>query len=166
MSPWRCFSCCLLLWSLGVLAGCQPAPSEDTQAYIRCIEARSAPALDNANPRLEPSLPVRRISRQRSPFAPPQADRKSAQPKPTACRQCTGLARFEPKELRMLGTLANAQTTYALLAAPDQQIYRVQVGDRLGPEQARITRISAQGLTLDHRRSGKRGPRRYTYLQP
>lgn len=155
----------ILLWLL-LLTACHQAPSDEIQAYIRCVEARKAPPLDVADNRIEPTLPLRRISQQRSPFAPPQTASKTTRQSRSACRGCTGLTQFAPKELRMLGTLANTQTTHALLAAPDQQIYRVQIGDRLGPEQARITRISANGVTLEHSHTGEHGQRRHTYLQP
>lgn len=157
---------CLGLLLLLLLSACRQAPSDEVRAYIYCIEAREAPAPGIAAEQTEPAWPLRRISQSRSPFAPPHSTPKRARRARPACRDCTGLAQFEPKELRILGTLANAKTTYALLGAPDRQIYRVQVGDRLGPAQARITRISASGIKLDHSSADQDQPRRYTYLQP
>lgn len=58
------------------------------------------------------------------------------------------LQHFTLVQLRMVGTLGNRQRLVALLADPNQHIYLISVGSRIGPDQGIVTRINNRGIEL------------------
>ncbi|MFW5454709.1 pilus assembly protein PilP [Thioalkalivibrio sulfidiphilus] len=58
------------------------------------------------------------------------------------------LENFPLDTLRMVGTLAQGGSDWALIRTPDRTIQRVTVGNYMGQNHGRITRISESGVDL------------------
>ncbi len=55
---------------------------------------------------------------------------------------------FSLDALRMVGTLEQLETTWALIQTQDKTIYRVKAGNYVGRNHGQITRISESGIDL------------------
>lgn len=86
----------------------------------------------------------------RSPFEPSHADAEPAaagvQPDPH--RRRGPLERFRLEQLRLVGGMAAGGQRFALVAEPAGTIHRVAVGDYLGPNHGRVSRLARNELQL------------------
>ncbi len=76
---------------------------------------------------------------------PGKSDNKLA---PDPNRRREPLESFPIESLTMVGTLARAKTTYALIRTPEKDIYQVHIGNYLGQNYGVITEISDSGVKL------------------
>ena len=142
-----------------MLAGCADANREQLTQTLR--EIREAPG---SQPRIEiPEVPdyaplPYRHRDMRSPFLAPDAvvNSASTQPKggelaPDQTRAPEPLERFSLQELRLVGTLQMGQRQRALIRTPDDEIVSVSVGNYVGPNDGRISRITEQGIEINER---------------
>ncbi|KTT11090.1 pilus assembly protein PilP [Pseudomonas oryzihabitans] len=130
-----------------VLAGCGSSDTSDLQAFID--EARAKP---NGSIEPEPQSPTYEpftyaAAALRSPFqAPVRIDptarqRGNGNIKPDLNRPKQFLEGFNIETFNMVGTLANAEGRYALVSGAGG-VHRVKVGDYLGRNDGRITKIT------------------------
>jgi type IV pilus assembly protein PilP len=88
----------------------------------------------------------------RDPFRPSAADLPQEvdggdlRPDPTRRREL--LEAYPLDALAMVGTLGEGENMRALVRAPDQVIHRVQIGNYLGQNYGRVTRIREHELEL------------------
>jgi len=55
---------------------------------------------------------------------------------------------YSVASLNMIGSLSNQKNYWALIASPDGTIKKIQVGDTLGEEQAKVITITLSDITL------------------
>ncbi|MGH8677923.1 MAG: pilus assembly protein PilP, partial [Burkholderiales bacterium] len=85
------------------------------------------------------------------PFMPRQAlsgHTASTGPAPDAARRKEALEAFPLESLKMVGTLEQRQVRHALIKTPDNNLYRVKVGNYMGQNFGVITAISESAVTL------------------
>jgi type IV pilus assembly protein PilP len=69
-------------------------------------------------------------------------------PAPDVNRRKEALEAFPLETLKMVGTLEQRQARYALIKTPDNNLYRVRIGNYMGQNFGVITTISETGVTL------------------
>ncbi|OWY37729.1 pilus assembly protein PilP [Xenophilus sp. AP218F] len=85
------------------------------------------------------------------PFNPQKllaAKRQSAANAPDFKRPREALENFDLDKLAMVGTLRRAGVTYGLVRTPEGSLYRIQVGNFVGPNFGKVTAISDAEITL------------------
>lgn len=141
----------VLLAALG-LAACG-ADMDDLDQYINQVKARPGGRIDPL-PEITPYESYMYKADQdgiRSPFVPdtPQAASGSGNGiRPDSDRSREFLEGFPLDTLRMVGTLAMAETTYGLVQTSDGLIHRVVPGNYMGQNDGRITNISESEIQL------------------
>lgn len=70
-------------------------------------------------------------------------------PGPDLNRPKEPLEAFPLDSLKMVGTLEQGKTFYALIKTPDNTLYRVKVGNYMGQNFGRITQITESSVKLD-----------------
>lgn len=78
---------------------------------------------------------------------PPKRDPKDPRLDPT--RRKGPLEAFPLENLKMVGTLQQKKDVFALIKAPDNNLYRVKTGDFMGQNFGRVTDISESALKLN-----------------
>lgn len=131
-------------------AGCG-GDKADLHRYVAHIESRPAASIEPI-PEIAPYTPFTyRADDRRPPFTPttPERDtRSNSGVAPDSNRPREPLESFPLDALRMVGTIARAGTTYALIQAPDNVIHRVHRGTHLGQNYGEIDAISDSGVVL------------------
>jgi len=146
MKPLRCM---VLLAGLAVLAGCNnDSGFEDLDAYMNEVRLRP-PGKIEPTPTFKPNETFTyNASDLRSPFSRQvrvdQAERqkgsRNVRPDPNRVKQY--LEGFNIEQFEMVGTIANASGSYALLRGAGG-VHRLKVGDYLGRNDGRIVAIGA-----------------------
>lgn len=143
-----------------ILAGCADANIAQLTQKLRDI--RETPG---SQPRIEmPEVPdyeplPYRHSDMRSPFLAPDAvvDSTFTQPggnselAPNQERTPEPLERYSLQELRLVGTLQMGQRQRALIRTPEDEVVSVSVGNYLGANYGRISRITEQRIEINER---------------
>lgn len=141
----------LLLSSL-VISGCIRETS-DLDSYIAEVKSRKSAPIEPI-PEIKPfetfSYPTQTM---RDPFAPldfsPKVEtRKSGGPRPDAARPREALEEYPLDTLRLMGTLQQKSSLWALIRDPGGTIHRVQTGNHMGKNHGRITQISETEVRL------------------
>lgn len=92
------------------------------------------------------------IGERRDPFVNAEPARDPTAPssalKPDITRNREPLEEFPIDGLRMLGTINKGKSVYALVKAPDAVVHRVTIGNHLGANYGRITKISDTQIDL------------------
>ena len=121
--------------------------TDDLDAYLEEIRAR--PGLPpEALPEIRRSEEFRYVAAgRRSPFAPigPRTEdsrRTGAERGPDLAREREFLEHYSLDALRMVGSLHHASGLYGLMQTPDGLVHRLAMGDHLGRNHGRVTRIS------------------------
>ncbi|WP_348672951.1 pilus assembly protein PilP [uncultured Abyssibacter sp.] len=145
-----------LLWLvclLGVTA-CGRDTSE-LEAYIAEVKARKSSVVEPI-PQIRQYEPFEYVpAERRDPFTPQAQDAPDSGPspensiRPDANRNREALEEFPLDSLRMVGTLSTPRATYVLIRAPDGIVHRVSVGNYLGQNYGKITRITEAEVTLE-----------------
>lgn len=138
--------CALML--LGGLSGCGGSSDVgDLDAYMNEVRARPAGTIEPTPTFQSYEAFTYNASSLRSPFQPPlkidlvNRQKGSREVKPDLARTKQFLEGFNIEQFEMVGTLANATGTYALLRGANG-VYRVKEGDYLGRDEGRIVRIT------------------------
>jgi type IV pilus assembly protein PilP len=138
-----------------VVAGCSSdGEFRDLSAYMEEVQSRPPG-------RIEPLPPFEQVppfayqaSNMRSPFEPPvqvkRVDRAQGGPqvRPDLNRARQFLEQYPVGSLRMVGTLAQGNRTYALIQDGDGGVHRVQRGDFMGTDHGRIQDIAETAIEL------------------
>lgn len=150
-SAWRWT---LLGASLLALSACSSEQHEDLQAYVEEVKVRY-------KGRVAPLPEVKRYETHayaaddlRDPFVPIfqlETRQETADPgiRPDMRRKREALEAFSLDSLTLVGQLERAGQSWALIAAPDGTIHRVQVGNHLGLNYGKIIAIHEDRLELN-----------------
>ncbi|MCU7959092.1 MAG: pilus assembly protein PilP [gamma proteobacterium symbiont of Bathyaustriella thionipta] len=137
-----------------ILTGCGTTDMSDLKAYVGEVKSRRASRIA---PLPDPGVVERFIYRPeglRNPFVPSEAlDRvkdtgkvdNGIQPEIHPPEE---LERFSLDSLRLVGTLEQNNTIWALIRAGDKSIHRVSKGNYLGKNNGKITSISEDKVEL------------------
>lgn len=141
-----------LLVLAGLMTGCVRDTS-DLDRYIADIKARPSAPIEPI-PEIKPfetfTYPDEPL---RDPFAPldftPRVEAaKSTGPRPDAGRPREALEEYPLDTLRMMGTLQQKNSLWALVRDPGGTIHRVQAGNHLGQNHGRIIGIDEREVRL------------------
>ncbi len=146
MSP-RILRCALLV-AVAALGAC--SSDDDLQQYIAQVKARKSTKID----------PIPQIKQyeaftyvpgdRREPFTPSVPDNsKSDGLRPDMNRNREPLEEFPLDALKMVGVIDYNKTLYAMVRAPDGVIHRVTIGNYMGQNFGKITKISESEVSLD-----------------
>jgi len=140
----------ILLSTALVLLGCGRHDAAELDDWMRQVgrgqRSRVAPLPVSRPPRTAPS-PDEAL---RSPFDPLKLWRLPRQGRaPDLLRPREPLEHYPLDQLRIVGTLRDSATRYALIRTPEGGIYPVRSGQHLGPHFGRIDTIAEHGITLD-----------------
>lgn len=143
----------ILSVSLLLLSGCSGEKHGDLVTYIEKIKARKAgpiPPLPEVKP--YESFTYEKNDR-RDPFAPFIEEIRSEQVRddgltPDINRKKEALEEFPLDSLKYVGTLEKKGIVWALISAPDNTVYRVQVGNHMGSNYGEILTITENEITL------------------
>jgi type IV pilus assembly protein PilP len=142
------------LAALGLLSGCAEDELADLKSHVAEVKARQKVSV-------EPLPEIKTVSpflfnpaESHDPFKPIE---KSDEAETTAAdngihpdlsRPKEQLEDYELDTLRMVGTVKMAGSLWALVRAADGTIHRVRVGNHMGRNFGRITRIGEGGIEL------------------
>ncbi|MBK1649145.1 pilus assembly protein PilP [Rhabdochromatium marinum] len=144
-----------LITALG-LGGCGDDPGlNELQAFVAEQQQRRPPPLD-------PVPQIKQIDNfiydptgLRNPFIMDELSIEAIAPEtsgnglaPDLLRRKEELEQYSLDSLRMVGTLNQDETMWALIVSPDGVLHRVSVGNYMGRNYGRVTSISEQGIQL------------------
>ena len=154
MQP-RAIRLLLIAASLVTLAACN-AQQDDLNRYITEVKARPAtpippiPAVRTYTPYKYEGLlgrdPFRQSTSEGSDQVATGGSGKG--PRPDLQRPREYLERFELDTLEMVGTFAKESSEWALVEDPDGVIHRVAVGNYMGKNHGKVSRISRDEVQL------------------
>lgn len=137
-----------------LLSGCFREDVSDLTSYVKEIKSRKPSDI-------EPLPEIKQIDTyayvaagRRSPFVPERQEDESAVANPNngltpdTDRPREELENYELDSLRMVGTLEQLGTTWALVKTQENTIYRVKTENYLGKNYGQITQISENGIEL------------------
>ncbi len=140
-----------VLCALAVVAGCGGGEFEDLSRFVE----ESKQGLQG---RVEPLPEIKQFEPFAynafdlpDPFRPRQAQSgqtASTGPAPDINRRKEALEAFPLESLKMVGTLEQRRVRHALIKTPDNNLYRVKVGNYMGQNFGIITAISETAVTL------------------
>lgn len=138
--------------TLLLLSGCG-RDSDDLQAYMAQVKSRPAAPIEPI-PEMRSFASAYYIADSgRDPFAAPrpvveQRPRHDG-PRPDASRPREVLEDYPLDSLRMMGTLEQAGTLWALVRDPGGTVHRVRVGNYVGQNHGEIVAISENAIRLN-----------------
>jgi type IV pilus assembly protein PilP len=137
-----------------LLSACAGGDMGDLKGYVKEVKSRK-------QGHIEPLPEIKQVETftyiggdRRNPFAPVQEEEQegdvaeSGGIMPDFNRRKEELEGFSLDALRMVGTLEQLETTWALIQTQDKTIYRVKAGNYVGRNHGQITRISESGIDL------------------
>ena len=136
---------------VSVIMGCLGCSDETSllQKYIHEVKHRKAQAIESIPPfkpvesYTYPKDPLRR-----NPFKPYSMSSGEDFSAPDLKRPREPLEAFPLDALKMVGILKRKNRLWALVAAPQDKIYRIAVGNYLGRNHGKVIKISKAGLEL------------------
>lgn len=141
-----------VLW--GMLSACTNDNLADLQSYVAEVKARQKVNVEPL-PEIRTAAPfLFRPDDLRDPFnaaeKPSDAEAAAADNgiRPDTSRSKELLESYDLDTLRMVGTIDMFGTLWGLVRATDGTIYRVRVGNYLGRNFGRITRVTEGGVEL------------------
>lgn len=141
----RGFSKAILFSSFLFLCACNGDKAEKAvKNYIQSSQ--------NALPPIVPPKPVPRenftakyeATNIRDPFSSSEAAMVSSKKYPNAILQ-----QYTLDSLHLIGILHHERKTWAVLSAPDEKIYKIFIGTRIGSQQALVTKITENSVILE-----------------
>ncbi len=144
----------VVLFACAALAGCGGSDLDEVQEFVKNAHA-------DKKPRVEP-LPEMKTFESfaygaqtlTDPFASFNLKTRAAKggsqggPQPDETRRREPLEDFPLDSLKMVGTLSRGKQVYAVIQAPDGTVHRTKIGDHLGQNFGRITRISEEKVDM------------------
>jgi len=152
--------CSTIPFMLALLAACQRQQSpEQLQSWI--AQTRQLAEHDAATPQPAPmTTPFQPLpylmDGSTTPFGAQRSDPLLTQQRPPQRGPRQPLEDFALEALQLMGSLSRATQHNALILA-GSTLYRVRVGDYLGPHFGQVKDISAQGLVLQKLRRNANG---------
>lgn len=137
-----------LLGAILCLVSCGRGAPSDLQAYINKVKTAEAGSMTKVDSTLRVATPVPPVevkyeaASRRSPF-------ETMASTPVKNRIITNpLQTFPLDVLRFVGTVTQDASTAAYVAAPDNRIYRIKVGDLIGEHDSKVMTIEPDKITL------------------
>ena len=146
----RKLHCGLLLVAVTLLGACS-SDMDELQQYIAQVKARKSTKIDPI-PQIKQYEAFAYVAGdRREPFTPsvPESARNGEGVRPDMSRNREPLEEFPLDALKMVGLIDYNKIAYALVKAPDGVIHRVSVGNYIGQNFGKITRISESEISLD-----------------
>ena len=145
----RMIRCILLLVGVGLLGACS-SDMDELQQYIAQIKARKSSKIDPI-PQIKQYEAFTYVAgNRREPFTPSVPDSaKNDGVRPDMNRNREPLEEFPLDALKMVGLIDYNKVQYAMIKAPDGVIHRVSVGNYMGQNFGKITKISESEVSLD-----------------
>ncbi|MEA1049348.1 pilus assembly protein PilP [Lamprobacter modestohalophilus] len=144
----------LATFTLLLISACADPGLPELEAYAERVRARPAGPLEPV-PEVALVVPFPYLPRERrDPFMMDEQAADVAQRRNPSGISPDPLRRKEPLEgysldsLRMVGTLEQDQTRWALIMAPDGMLHRVRTGNYLGRNDGKIIRVDPTELLL------------------
>ncbi|MBB1125663.1 pilus assembly protein PilP [Thiospirillum jenense] len=152
----RLFQLWLFVYLFVSLTGCGDARLGELRAYIAAVKQRPPQPL-------EPVPAIKQIDNfiyedvgRRDPFMMDEQSAEALEPRsadlsslaPDPLRRKEPLEQYALDSLRMVGTLEQDTVRWGLVVSPDNILHRVRVGNYLGQNYGRITRIQEQAIDL------------------
>lgn len=139
--------------ALGVMLGvsaCSPGMS-DLEQYVAEVKARKTTQIEPI-PQIKQYQAFAYVAGdRRDPFVPTQAPRDRGQNnglRPDLNRNKEALEEFPLDALKLVGIVTYENRIYAMVKAPDSVIHRVTIGNHLGQNFGKITKITEGEVTL------------------
>ena len=137
-----------------LLAGCGGDPMSELQGYVRSVKARPPTPIEPLPEIQAVDTFVYEPGERRDPFTPdaqtepvePLVDDNGLAPDPN--RRKEELESHPLDSLRMVGTLEQEATRWALIRTKDGTLHRVKVGHYLGQNNGQINDISENAIQL------------------
>lgn len=137
---------CLLLVGVAALGAC--SSDDDLQQYIAQVKARKSSKIEPIPQMKQYEAFTYVAGDRREPFTP-SVPSNSGGIRPDMNRNREPLEEFPLDALKMVGVIDYNKTQYAMVKAPDGVIHRVTVGNYMGQNFGKITKISESEVDLD-----------------
>ena len=141
--------------ALGIaLSGCGQAKLDELQNYIERVKARPPGPLEPIPKVPQVETFVYEPGDRRDPFVMDDRTAQATMPQqtngvaPDPLRRREELEQYSLDSLRMVGTLEQYDTQWALIITPDGVLHRVRVGNYLGKNNGQITQITPEGVAV------------------
>lgn len=145
--PARWMPVLAVAWLASVLAGCGGG-MEDLQQYVAQVKARKSTRIEPI-PQIKPYQPFAyEPGDRRDPFTPTAPSNRNAGVRPDLKRSKEPLEEYPLDALKFVGVIDYHHVTYAMIKAPDGIIHRVTVGNHLGQNFGRVTKITEAEVSL------------------
>jgi type IV pilus assembly protein PilP len=147
------FSLLLLLTAPLFLAACSGEQHGDLHAYVKKVKAREGKPIKPL-PEVKPyETFVYQDEDRRDPFSQYIEEVRNARAedagiRPDIDRKREALEEFPLDSLKYVGTLEKKGIVWALISAPDETVYRVQVGNHMGTNYGEILEITETEVKL------------------
>ncbi len=142
------------LLSMALLAGCAGGGLSDLQQYVEEVKAREPRQIDPLPELKQVETYVYKTGERRTPFhlGGGGLDEDSVKPtsgiSPDPLRRKEELEQFPLDSLRMVGSLEEEDTIWALVTARDGTLFRVHAGNYMGENHGQITHVSEDQIGL------------------
>jgi type IV pilus assembly protein PilP len=136
------------------LAGCADSKLDELKRYTEEIKAEPPGPLEPLPEVQQVDTFVFEPGNRRDPFVMDDSSARAAAPgtggglAPDPLRRKEELEQYPLDSLRMVGTLEQNETMWALIATPDGILHRVRVGNYMGQNNGQITRITENEIQL------------------
>jgi len=147
------FSLVLLLIAPLLLTACSGEQHGDLRAYVQKVKAREGKPIKPL-PEVKPYETFVYLDKdRRDPFSQYIEEVRDAQAedsgiRPDIQRKREALEEFPLDSLKYVGTLEKKGIVWALVSAPDDTVYRVQVGNHMGANYGEILEITETEIKL------------------
>lgn len=144
-------SCLMSILVIMSLSGCwSESGSQSLSRYLEQVKARPAVPVEPIPAVIEPVHFAYSASQLRSPFEIPQLKiAKNSGLSPQMDRPQEPLEAFPIDALALVGMLTLGSAPWALIAAPDNTLYRVTIGQYVGQDYGKITDMSKEAITIE-----------------
>jgi len=136
------------------LPGCADRSMGDLKDYVGEVKSRKRGEIEPLPEIKQVETYVYQSADGRNPFVPLNQREETAAvnpgdgPAPDPTRRKEELESYSLDSLRMVGTLEQSETRWALVQTSDATIYRVKAGNYMGRNHGQIARITETGIEL------------------
>jgi len=151
------FRALVVTFSVSILVACSAGSFDDLNSYIKSVKARPAARIAPLPEFKTYETFAYSASELRDPFkmfedeaevAKPVTVTKSSGPQPDLNRNKETLEQYPLDTLRFVGQLERDGKTWAIVTSPDSLVHRVKVGNYIGKNFGRITKITEQKIEI------------------